>query len=70
MTPQDGSRLIRTGVIGSVIALICCLTPVLIVLLTFLGVTAVIGYLDFILLPALTIFLGLTVYGWRLRSRL
>jgi mercuric ion transport protein len=69
MTPHNGSRLIRTGVIGSVIAVVCCVTPALVVLLSILGLAAVIGYLDYVLLPVLAVFLGLIGYGWWLKSR-
>lgn len=69
MKANRGNRLIKTGLIGSVIAMICCFTPALVVLLSTLGFAAVIGYLDYVLLPALAIFLGLIVYGWWLKSR-
>jgi mercuric ion transport protein len=50
-------------------AVICCLTPALVVLLSALGLAALIGYLDYVLLPAMAIFLGLLVYGWWTKSR-
>ena len=54
------SRLLRIGVVGSVLAAICCFSPVLVVLLDGIGLSAAIGYLDAILLPTLAIFLGIT----------
>ncbi len=56
-------NLLRLGIIGSVIAALCCFTPVLVVLLGILGLSARTGYLDYVLLPALAFFLGLTAYA-------
>lgn len=56
-------KLLCTGIGGSVIAAICCFTPLLVVLFGALGLSWAIGYLDYVLLPTLAIFLGLTVYA-------
>jgi mercuric ion transport protein len=69
MEPNKGNRLITTGIIGGIIAVMCCFTPALVVLLSALGLAAVIGYLDYVLLPAMVILLGLIVYGWWIESR-
>lgn len=59
-----GSRgLVITGIVGAGIAALCCFTPILVVLLAVLGFSALTGYLDFVLLPALVFFLCLLVYG-------
>lgn len=63
MQARRTTRLLRIGLIGSVIAAICCFTPVLVVLLGAIGLGAITGYLDYVLLPALAGFLGLTAYG-------
>ena len=60
---KGNNRLLGAGVIGTVIAALCCFTPVLVVLLGALGLGAVTGYLDYVLLPALTFFVGLTIYA-------
>ena len=58
--------ILRAGLIGTVIAALCCFTPVLVVLLGIVGFSALTGYLDLVLLPALAFFIGLTVYAlWR-----
>ena len=63
MSPDS---LLKTGLIGSIIAALCCLTPVLTVLLGALGLGWLVGYLDYILLPVIVIFLGLVGYAlWR-----
>jgi mercuric ion transport protein len=64
-------KLLCTGVGGTVIAAICCFTPVLVIGFSALGFSWAVGYLDYVLLPALAFFLALTVYAaWRIsRSR-
>lgn len=61
--------VLRTGVAGSVIAAICCFTPVLVVLLAVLGLSAWVGWLDYVLFPALALFLAMTAYGLYLRHQ-
>ena len=62
-------KLLGTGIVGSVIAAICCVTPVLVVLVTAVGLSAIVGYLDYVLFPALAFFLGLTGYALYRRSK-
>ena len=57
------NRLLVTGLVGSIIAALCCFTPILVVLLGVIGLGALTGYLDYVLFPALAVFLGLTAYG-------
>ena len=66
---MNEKTLLRTGVIGSVIAAICCVTPALVVLVTAVGLSAVVAYLDYVLFPALAVFLAITGYALYLRSR-
>lgn len=60
---MNDKRLLRIGFIGAVGAALCCFTPLLVGLLALLGLGAVTGYLDYVLLPALAGFLALTGYG-------
>lgn len=63
---RNPKTLLRTSVIGTVILALCCFTPILVILLGAVGLAALTGYLDLILLPALVVFIGLTVYAvWR-----
>jgi mercuric ion transport protein len=63
---MEPGTLVRTGVVGAVIAAICCVTPALVLVFAALGLSAWAGWLDYVLLPALALFLGLTGYGlWR-----
>ena len=63
------NKLTKFGLIGSIVAAICCFTPVLVVLLGAVGLSALIDYLDIVLLPTLAIFLVITGYALWKRSR-
>lgn len=69
MEEKQRKRLLWTGLIGSGIVALCCFTPILVGLLGVIGVGAMTGYLDYVLLPALAGFLGLAVYGLSRRNR-
>ncbi len=60
----------RTGIIGTVIAALCCFTPILAVLLGAVGLPAWLGYADYVLLPALGICLAITIYAVARQRRL
>jgi len=63
---MNNNKLLATGLIGTAIAALCCFTPVLVILLGMVGLSAIIGYLDYVLLPALGIFLLITIYAlWK-----
>lgn len=58
--------LLRLGLVGTVVAVICCFTPALVVLLGAVGLSAWLGWLDIVLLPVLAIFLVITGYAlWK-----
>ena len=61
--------LLCTGAAGSVIAAICCFTPALVLLLGAVGLSAWLAWLDYVLLPALILFLGITVYALARRRK-
>lgn len=62
MSLQDPKTRIRIGVVRTVLVALCCFTPTL---LGVVGLSALIGYLDVVLLPALTMSIGLTTYAFR-----
>lgn len=55
--------LLKFGIVGTVVAALCCFTPALVVLLAAVGLSAVVGWLDYVLLPAMVIFAALTAYA-------
>jgi mercuric ion transport protein len=50
-------------VIGTFLVLVCCATPILVILLGMLGLGVITGYLDYVLIPVLAVFIGLTFYS-------
>ena len=60
---MNDKNLLRTGIVGSVIVALCCVTPILVVAVSALGLAAIVGWLDFVLFPMLAGFLGLTGYA-------
>jgi mercuric ion transport protein len=55
--------LTMTGTIGAIVAAVCCATPVLVILLGAVGLSAPSGYLDYVLLPTPAVCLGLIGFG-------
>ena len=62
-------RLLKMGIVGTVIIALCCFTPVLVVLFAVVGLSAVVGYLDYVLFPALAMFVLITIYAVIRRAR-
>ena len=60
---MNDSALIKTGIVGAVIAAICCATPILVIALGTVGLSALTGYLDYVLLPVLALCIGLIAFG-------
>ena len=67
--PESGRILVVTGAVGSVLAAICCATPVLGIVLGALGLTAWLATADYVLIPIFLACLGLLGIGlYRRRS--
>jgi len=63
-------NLFTLGIAGTIITALCCFTPLLVGVLGLVGLSALIGYLDIVLLPALVIFILITGYAlWRQQSQ-
>lgn len=61
--------LITTGIVGAIIAAICCATPVLAVLFGALGLTAWLAKADLLVLPALLLCVALVTFGLYRKQR-
>ena len=69
MPGEKGDRLLKLGIVGTILACLACFTPAAVVLLGFLGLARWAGYLDYVLFPLLGLFLILLAYGaWRRRQ--
>ena len=53
--------LLKTGIAGAVVAALCCATPILVVAFGVLGLSAWVGWLDYVLIPALAVFVGIMI---------
>lgn len=66
---MTNKQLLCTGGTGTVITALCCFTPILVIALGAAGLSAWLGWLDYVLLPALAFFIALTVFGfYRLKA--
>lgn len=62
-------KLFCTSCTGTIIVALCCFTPVLVIGLGVVGLSAWLGWLDYVLFPALAFFVFLTGYAyWRLKA--
>ncbi len=67
---MNDKTLLRIGIGGTAVAALRCFTPILVVLLGVVGLSAALGWLDYVLFPALAFFIGLTIYAvYRRRNR-
>ncbi|MBF2036460.1 MAG: mercury resistance system transport protein MerF [Leptolyngbyaceae cyanobacterium T60_A2020_046] len=66
MTPKN---TLIASLVGTVLVALCCFTPVLVILLSALGLAAWVGYLDVVLLPLLGIAIALTIVAYRRHRR-
>jgi len=55
--------LLKTGIIGSALAMLCCATPILLLLLAALGLSAWAGKVDHVLMPVFVASVGITIYA-------
>lgn len=70
MNNESDNKLVKVGIVGTIVAAICCATPILVILLGAVGLGALTGYLDYVLFPALAIFLLITAYGfWKKQKK-
>ncbi len=60
--------LLRTGIIGGIVAAVCCATPLLALAFAALGLSAWLAWADYVLLPLIALCLALVALAlWRLR---
>lgn len=58
---EADNRLLRIGIVGTVLTALCCFTPVLVIVFGALGLAALVGFLDYVLYPLLVVFLLLII---------
>lgn len=68
VSSQASKKRLFTALTGTVIVALCCFTPILVLLLSAIGLSVFTPYLDVVLLPALVIMIVLTMvsyFRWR-----
>ncbi|MDX8402858.1 MAG: mercury resistance system transport protein MerF [Mariprofundaceae bacterium] len=63
------STLLKAGITGTVISGLCCFTPILVALFGAVGLAAWVDCLDYLLMPLLLFFVGLTIYAMMRKGR-
>ena len=59
----------KTGLIGTIVAAICCFTPLLVWIFVGAGLAGSIAYLDWFLFPMMGFFIVLMLWGYFRRDR-
>ena len=62
---KHSKKAFISAVVGTVLVALCCFTPVLVLVLSILGVSFLTPYLDYVLFPALVVMLIVTVMAYR-----
>ncbi len=65
---MNDDKMLKRGLVASVIAAICCFTPFLVFIVAGVGLSAYIGWLDYALFPLLFAALGVVVQALWLRA--
>lgn len=65
---MNEKKQFRRGLVGSVIAAICCFTPLLVIVVTGVGLSAMVGWLDYALFPMLFASLGVMAHALWLQA--
>lgn len=67
---MTNDKLIKTGIIGSAVMILCCFTPVLIIAFGAVGLGGYVAGLDYILIPGMLGFMALTGFALYRRARI
>lgn len=65
---MTNKKLFNTGCTGTVIAALCCFSPVLVIGLGAIGLSAWLGWIDYVLFPVMFASLGLVAHSLSLRA--
>jgi len=66
---DQNTKLIGTGLTGAIVSMICCLTPVLVLVLGALGLSAYVAKADFVLIPIFVASIALVIFALVRRKR-
>jgi mercuric ion transport protein len=66
---DQNTKLIGTGVAGALVAMLCCFTPALVILLGALGLSAYVAKADYVLIPVFVASVALVAFAVVRRQR-
>ena len=66
---DQNTKLIGMGTAGAAVSMLCCVTPVLAILLGALGLTAFAAKLDYVLIPVFIASIALVIFALVRRRR-
>jgi mercuric ion transport protein len=61
---QPSKKTFYAAVVGTVLVALCCFTPILVITLAAVGMSAFTPYLDYVLLPALVLMIALAFVSY------
>lgn len=64
MATTSSKKGLYAALIGTVLVALCCFSPILVILLAAVGLSALTPYLDYILLPALGVMIVVTIASY------
>ena len=62
---KSGAKGLLAAITGTVLVALCCFTPLLVIVLGVVGLSALTRYLDVVLLPALGAMIIITIIAFR-----
>jgi len=65
---QQSDKMLKSGLVASLVAAVCCFTPLLVIAFTGVGLAGLIGGLDYFLFPMLFASLGVVSLALYIRA--
>ncbi len=62
---KSGAKGLLAAITGTILVALCCFTPLLVIVLGVVGLSALTRYLDVVLLPALGAMIIITIIAFR-----
>jgi mercuric ion transport protein len=66
---DQNTKLIGTGVAGALLSMLCCFTPMLVIVLSAVGLTAFVAKLDYVLIPIFVASIAVVIFALVRRRR-
>lgn len=67
-TPQQSNKLLTRGIIGSIVAAVCCFTPILVFAFVGVGLSGLVGGIDYVVFPVMFASLGVVAQALYIRT--